>query len=96
MGTTKPAGTLIPVKIMFDVKRKKYNYNTVIECGERCQNIFYWVKKDLFGCFRIEEIRDKGNKSGLNEGGVTEIETTVLHSQCSLLRFFALYLLTCN
>ena len=40
------------VKINFDVKRKKQNYKTVIECGKRCSNIFYWVKKDLFGCFR--------------------------------------------
>ena len=41
-------------------------------------NIFYWVKKDLFGCFRIEEIRDKDNETGLKEGGVIEISTTVL------------------
>ena len=28
----------------------------------------YLVKKDLFGCFRIEEIRDKDNETGLQEG----------------------------
>ena len=28
----------------------------------------YWVKKDLFGCFRIEEIRDKDNETGLKRG----------------------------
>jgi len=28
----------------------------------------YWVKKDLFGCFRIEEIREKDNETGLKEG----------------------------
>ena len=36
-------------------------------------NIFYWVKKDLFGCFRIEEIRDKDNETGLKEGGGIEM-----------------------
>ena len=36
-------------------------------------NIFIWVKKDLFGCFRIEEIRDKDNETGLNKGGVIEM-----------------------
>ena len=38
----------------------------------------YWVKKDLFGCFRIEEIRDKDNATGLKEGGGIEMSTTVL------------------
>ena len=38
----------------------------------------YWVKKDLFGCFRIEEIRDKDNDTGLKEGGGIEMSTTVL------------------
>jgi len=38
----------------------------------------YWVKKDLFGCFRIEEIRGKGNGTGLKEGGGIEMSTTVL------------------
>ena len=34
----------------------------------------YWVKKkDLFGCFRIEEIRDKNNETGLKEGGGIEM-----------------------
>ena len=41
-------------------------------------NIFIWVKKDLFGCFRIEEIRDKDNETGLKEGGGIEMSTTVL------------------
>ena len=40
-------------------------------------NIFYWVKKRLvFGCFRIEEIRDKDNEIGLKEGGGIKIKTT--------------------
>ena len=38
----------------------------------------YWVKKDLFECFRIEEIRDKDNETGLQEGGLIEMSTTVL------------------
>ena len=33
----------------------------------------YWVKKDLFGCFRIEEIRDNDNETGLKEGGGIEM-----------------------
>ena len=37
-------------------------------------NIFYWVKKkDLFGCFRIEEIRNEDNATGLNKGGGIEM-----------------------
>ena len=44
-------------------------------------NILIGLKKRLvWGCFRIEEIRDNDNETGLKEGGVTEIETTVLHS----------------
>ena len=38
----------------------------------------YWVKNDLFGCFKIEEIREKDNKTDLKEGGVVEMSTTVL------------------
>ena len=37
----------------------------------------YWVKKDLFGCFRIGEIRGKDNATGLKEGGGIEMSTTV-------------------
>ena len=43
----------------------------------------YWVKKDLFGCFRIEEIRDQDNETGLKEGGGIEMSTTVLHSRAA-------------
>ena len=35
-------------------------------------NIFIRVKKDLFGCFRVEEIRDQNNETGLKEGGIIE------------------------
>ena len=41
-------------------------------------NIFIGLKKDLFGCFRIEEIHDNNNDIGLKEGGVIEMSTTVL------------------
>ena len=52
----------------------------------------YWVKKDLFVCFRIEEIRDKDYETGLKEGGGIEMSTTVLsiyamHRSPSLLNY---------
>ena len=56
---------------------------TVIECVKDIKYI-YWVKKDLFGCFRIEEIVKKDNETGLKKAGVIEMSTTVLHSRCSL------------
>ena len=37
---------------------------------------FIGLKKDLFGCFRIEEIRGKDNATGLKEGGGIEMSTT--------------------
>ena len=36
----------------------------------------YWVR---LGCFRIEEIRDNDNETGLNEGKGIKMSTTVLH-----------------
>ena len=36
------------------------------------------LKNDMFGCFRIEEIRDKDNETGLKEEGGIEMSTTVL------------------
>jgi hypothetical protein len=36
-------------------------------------NIFIGLKKNLFGCFRIEEIRNKDNATGLKEGGGMEM-----------------------
>ena len=41
----------------------------------------YWVKKDLFGCFRIEGERDNNNETGLKWKGGIEMSTTVLHSR---------------
>ena len=52
----------------------------------------YWVKKDLFGCFRIEEIRDKDNEIGLKEGGGIEMSTIVLHYAMHALFRFCIYL----
>ena len=40
---------------------------------EKVSNIFITLKKDLFGCFRIEKICDKDNETGLKEGGVIEM-----------------------
>ena len=36
------------------------------------KNIFVGLKKTCLGCFRIEKIRDKDNKTGLKEGGGKE------------------------
>ena len=47
-------------------------------CVKRCQNILIGLKKTCLGCFKIEEIRDKDNKTGLKEGGGIEMSTTVL------------------
>ena len=41
-------------------------------------NIFIGLKKDLFGCFRIDEIRAKYNETGVKEGEGIEMSTTVL------------------
>ena len=48
-------------------------------------NIFIGLKKTCLGILDRGE-RDKNNETGLKEGGVIEISTTVLHSRCSLLR----------
>jgi len=74
---------------------KKVDYKTVNRVCKRVKYI-YWVKKDLFGCFRIEEIRDKDNATGLKEGEGIEMSTTVLHSRAApsleyLLFFSTLY-----
>ena len=34
---------------------------------------FIGLTKDLFGCFTIEEIRDKDNATGLKKGGGIEM-----------------------
>ena len=36
--------------------------------GKRMSNILIGLKKNLFRCFTIEEIRDKDNATGLKEG----------------------------
>ena len=57
-------------------------------------NIFIGLKKELFGCFRTEEIRDKDNETGLNEGGGIEMSIySAFHIRdCSL--SFAFEILT--
>ena len=44
------------------------------------QIYFIRLKNDLFGCFRIEKIRDQDNETDLKEERVIQIETIVLHS----------------
>ena len=49
----------------------------------------YWVKKKTcLGCFRIEEIRDKNNETGLKEGEGIKIETAVLSIYAIALALF--------
>ena len=47
--------------------------------------IFIGLKKTCLGVLDRGD-RDKGNKTGLKEGGGIKFETTVLHLRCSLLR----------
>ena len=53
------------------------------------QIYFIGLKKDLFGCFRIEEIRGKDNETGLKEGGGIEmsIYSASIYAMLALLRF---------
>ena len=54
------------------MKKSIYFTIVVIVCGKQCQNdvkYIYRVKKDLFGCFRMEEIREKDNATSLKKGG---------------------------
>ena len=56
------------------------------------QIYLYGLKKDLFGCFRIEEIRDNDNETGLKEEGGIKIETTVLPLRDARSLRFCIYL----
>jgi len=47
-------------------------------CVKDVKIYFIGLKKDLFGCFRIEEIRDKNNETGLKEVKGIEMSITVL------------------
>ena len=47
-------------------------------CVKDVKIYFIGLKKDLFGCFKIEEIRDQDNETGLKEEGGIEMSTTVL------------------
>ena len=76
--------TLSAVENYFDVKRKKYNYKTVIECVKE-SNILIGLKKTCLGVLDRGD-RDKDSETNLKERGGIEMSTTVLHSRCSLLR----------
>ena len=54
----------------------------------------YWLKKDLFGCFRIEEIRDKDNETGLKVGGGIEMSIYSAFPYTRCIALFAFDLLT--
>ena len=58
--------------------------------------ILIGLKKDLFGCFRIEEIRDKDNETGLKVGGGIEMSIySAFHIRDASLSFAFCILLTC-
>jgi hypothetical protein len=50
----------------------------IVEQSGKSDKMLITLKNDLFGCFKIEKIRDKGNETGLKERGGVTIETTVL------------------
>ena len=54
--------------------------------------MFYWIKKELFGFFRIEKIRDKDNATGLKEGGGLDIRNYSAPFACRSIRFVVTYL----
>ena len=59
-------------------------------CVKNVKIYFIGLKNDLFGYFRIEEIRDKDNETGLKEGEGIEMSTTVafhIRDALALLRF---------
>ena len=45
-------------------------------------NIFIGLKKTCLGVLDREK-RNKGNETGLKEGGIIEMSTTVLHSRAA-------------
>ena len=55
---------------------------------------FIGLKNDLFGYFRIEEIRDKDNETGLKEGEGIEMSIYSAFHIRDARSLFALYLLT--
>ena len=65
------------LKIYLTLNEKSRIDNSRTVC-KKCQIYLYGLKKDLFGCFRIEEIRDNNNETDLKEEGGIEMSTTVL------------------
>ena len=61
---------------------------------KRCSiYIYIWLKKILvFGCFRIEEIHDKFNATGLKEEGLIVMSNAVLSIYAIALALFAFVL----
>jgi hypothetical protein len=55
---------------------------------KRIKYIFIGLKKDLFGCFKIEEIREKYNERDLKEGGGIEILTTFALFTITIITFY--------
>ena len=68
---------MLPVKNNFDVKRKKYIKKTVNRVCKRCQIYIIGLKKTCLGVLERGE-RDKNNETGLKEGKIIEMSTTVL------------------
>ena len=57
-------------------------------CVKDVQIYFIGLKNDLFGCFRIEEIRDKEYETGLKGGGGIEMSNySVFHIRDCTLSF---------
>ena len=63
-----PLNNARTVKIILNVKRKKYNYKTVIECGKKMSKIFIGSKKTCLG------VLDRGNRGKENETGLKKRE----------------------
>jgi hypothetical protein len=57
------------------------------------QIYLYTLKKELFGYFKIEEIRDKDNETGLKEGGGIEMSIySAFHYAMHVLFAYCIYL----
>jgi len=77
-----PTDLMFPtVKIIFDVKRKKYNYKTDNRVCKRCQIYLLGKKKTCLGVLDRGE-RDNDNETGLEEGGGIEMSTTSAPFAC--------------
>jgi hypothetical protein len=66
---------------MLNVKRKKVEFDNIVEQSvvKDVKLYFIGLKKTCLGVLDRGD-REKDNEIGLKEGGVIQIETTVLHS----------------